>query len=145
MLEQLKKNVKNKAWWVSVVSLLILLAQRFGLNLTDYIGSNWQDTLNTIFSILVLLGISVDTTAATISSGSAGTTGKPETIQETVNSNTDNNSTIVSPITTQTATSDSSNSIDISASGTDGSVSSSTDAKNATVVNSTIKPKEPTV
>ncbi|AQS09700.1 bacteriophage holin [Clostridium saccharobutylicum] len=131
MLEQLKLNVKNKAWWVSIVSLLILLAQRFGLNLTDYIGSNWQDTLNTIFSILVLLGISVDTTTQNL--GVATNNGFIENeIQEKSTS-------------TNTSADISSNSTDVSVSGMDGSISSQTDDKNAIVVNNTIRPKEPTV
>jgi uncharacterized membrane protein len=61
---QLEKNIKNKTWWVAVISAILLLAQSHGLDLTKYIGINWQDTLNTIFSLLVLFGVSVDTTAA---------------------------------------------------------------------------------
>lgn len=59
---QLEKNIKNKTWWVAVISAILLLAQSHGLDLTKYIGTNWQDTLNTIFSLLVLFGVSVDTT-----------------------------------------------------------------------------------
>lgn len=63
MLETLKKNIKNKMWWVAIISAVVVLGQSFGLDLTKYIGIDWQTRLNTIFSILVLLGISVDTIA----------------------------------------------------------------------------------
>jgi uncharacterized membrane protein len=100
---QLEKNIKNKTWWVAIISALILLAQSHGLDLTKYIGTNWQDTLNTIFSILVLLGVSVDTTTVKTSSD-ASTTNSTE---NTVSTATDS---------TNTNTSVSSNSTDISAS-----------------------------
>lgn len=63
---QLEKNIRNKTWWVAVISAILLLAQSHSLDLTKYIGTNWQDTLNTIFSLLVLFGVSVDTTAVKI-------------------------------------------------------------------------------
>jgi uncharacterized membrane protein len=60
-LNNLKKNVRNKTWWISVISLLILILQSRGLNLTKYIGSDWITTINTIFTLLALFGISVNT------------------------------------------------------------------------------------
>lgn len=66
MFNNLKNNVKNKAWWVAVVSLILLIVQSKGLDLTKYIGSDWQVTLNNIFTLLALIGISVDTTASAV-------------------------------------------------------------------------------
>lgn len=83
---QLEKNIKNKTWWVAIISALILLTQSHGLDLTKYIGTNWQDTLNTIFSILVLLGVSVDTTAVKTISDSAASNSTENTVLTTTDS-----------------------------------------------------------
>lgn len=115
MLENLKKNIRNKSWWVAVISALILLGQSHGIDLTKYIGTNWNDTLNTIFSLAVLFGISVDTTAVSASS----------VTENAVSTNSDS---------TNTSVADSSNSNDLTDSTED-------DIKNAIVVNSTITPK----
>lgn len=64
MLNNLKKNVKNKAWWVAVISLILLILQSKGLDITKYIGADWQTTLNNIFTLSTLIGISVDTTSS---------------------------------------------------------------------------------
>lgn len=84
----------------------------FGINLTKYIGVDWQTRLNTVFSILVLLGILVDTTEVSASNSTENN------IQVTEDSTNDN-------------VADSSNSND----------SIESDVKNAIVVNSTITPK----
>jgi uncharacterized membrane protein len=62
VLNNLKNNIKNKTWWIAVISLLIVILQSRGLDLTKYIGVDWQITLNNIFTLLALIGISVDTT-----------------------------------------------------------------------------------
>lgn len=62
MIETLKKNIKNKSWWIAVISALILICQSYGIDITKYIGNDWQSSLNTIFGLVVLFGISVDTT-----------------------------------------------------------------------------------
>lgn len=92
MLGTLKKNIKNKYWWVAIISAGIVLAQSFGFDLTKYIGTDWQTRLNTMFSILVLLGISVDTTAV------ATTNSTESTIQADSNS-TNTNSNVSSDST----------------------------------------------
>lgn len=84
MLNNLKNNVKNKAWWVAVISLILLILQSKGFDLTKYIGADWQTTLNNIFTLLALIGISVDTTNV------GGVTN--EIVQET--SQSENNTTI---------------------------------------------------
>ena len=50
----LKQQVKNKYFWVSVVSLIVLTAQQFNL---DFIPANFQDYVNSILTILVAMGI----------------------------------------------------------------------------------------
>lgn len=123
MLETLKKNIKNKTWWIAVVSALILLCQSHGIDLTKYIGANWNDTLNTIFSLAVLFGISVDTTAVKdIASDSNNTTSISNSTENAVSTNSDS---------TNTSVTDSLNSND----------STEDDIKNAIVANSTIAPK----
>jgi uncharacterized membrane protein len=62
MINNLKNNVRNKTWWVAVISLVLLILQSKGFDLTQYIGADWQTTLNNIFTLLALVGISVDTT-----------------------------------------------------------------------------------
>jgi phi LC3 family holin len=90
MINTLKMNVKNKAWWIALISALIVLGKLWGIDLTDYIGKDWQNTVNSICTIAILLGISVDTTSQNI----GGATN--EIVQET--SQSENNTTV----TTQT-------------------------------------------
>lgn len=53
----LKEQVKNKSFWLSVTALIILVAQQFGL---DFIPNNFQDFVNSILTILVGMGIITD-------------------------------------------------------------------------------------
>lgn len=55
----LKIRMKNKAFWVALVSGLMLLAQQLGLNIFP---ENTLEITNTILSILTILGIFVDPT-----------------------------------------------------------------------------------
>lgn len=50
----LKQQIKNKYFWVSVVSLIVLTAQQFNLT---FIPSNFQDFANSVLTILVAMGI----------------------------------------------------------------------------------------
>ena len=50
----LREQVKNKYFWVSVVSLIVLTAQQFNLT---FIPSNFQDFANSVLTILVAMGI----------------------------------------------------------------------------------------
>jgi uncharacterized membrane protein len=94
MINNLKNNVKNKTWWIAVISLVVLILQSKGFDLTKYIGADWQTTLNNIFTLLALIGISVDTTNV------GGATN--EIIQETTQSE---NNTAIETQTEDTTTS----------------------------------------
>ena len=79
-----KARLTNKAFWISIVSTIVLLTQQLGLNLFP---SNWADILNTILTIFILLGIVVDPITAGISDKKDDTTTIPEkeigqTVQE---------------------------------------------------------------
>ena len=50
----LKEQIKNKYFWVSVISLVVLTAQQFNLT---FIPNNFQDFANSILAILVAMGI----------------------------------------------------------------------------------------
>ena len=62
-----KKRLTNKTWWVSIIGALVLLSQQLGLDLSQYIPQNYVDIINTVFLILTLLGITVDTSTDGIS------------------------------------------------------------------------------
>ena len=50
----IKQQIKNKYFWLSVVSLVVLTAQQFNL---DIIPDNFQDYVNSVLTILVAMGI----------------------------------------------------------------------------------------
>ena len=50
----LKEQVKNTYFWVSVVSLIVLTAQQFNL---DIIPDGFQNYVNSVLTILVGMGI----------------------------------------------------------------------------------------
>jgi phi LC3 family holin len=60
----LKARLKNKSFWVAIVSTIVLLTQQLGVNIFP---SNWADILNTILTILIILGVVVDTSTKGIS------------------------------------------------------------------------------
>ena len=58
----LKKRLLNKTWWISTISVIILLLQQLGLfQRADYIPNNYADIINSIFLLLSAFGIAVDT------------------------------------------------------------------------------------
>jgi phi LC3 family holin len=65
-----KARITHKAWWIGIVSLVVLLSQQLGFDLTLYIPKNYADIINTVFAILVALGVSVDTSTPTINDAS---------------------------------------------------------------------------
>lgn len=69
-----KARIQNKTWWVSLITAILLLGSNFGFDLTKYIGANWQSTLNVIFTIITLLGITVDNSTTGISDSTNNTT-----------------------------------------------------------------------
>ena len=57
-----KARLSNKAWWIGIISLIVLLLQQIGLaNIADYIPKNYADIINTVFALLAMLGVTVDT------------------------------------------------------------------------------------
>jgi phi LC3 family holin len=61
----LKSRLKNKAFLLSMLGAIVLLIQQLGFK--DLIPSNWLDIVNTVISVLVMLGIVVDTSTPGIS------------------------------------------------------------------------------
>lgn len=53
----LKARLKNKFFWISMSSAIALLIQQLGLNI---IPDNYSDIVNTLLSILTMLGVVVD-------------------------------------------------------------------------------------
>ena len=60
----LKARLKNKAFCVAIASAIAMLAQQLGL---DIIPSNYTDIVNTLLTILIMVGIVVDTSTMGIS------------------------------------------------------------------------------
>lgn len=58
----MKLRFKNKATLTAIAATLILLAQQLGLKLPD----NVADVVNTLLSLLVLIGVITDPTTAGI-------------------------------------------------------------------------------
>lgn len=54
-----QSRLTNKTFWVALVSAIVLLTQQLGLNIFP---DNWADILNTILTILMILGIIIDPT-----------------------------------------------------------------------------------
>ena len=59
-----KARIRNKTFWVSLASAIVLLTQQLGLTIFP---SNWSDILNTILTIFIILGIVIDPSTAGIS------------------------------------------------------------------------------
>ncbi|WP_455799006.1 phage holin [Clostridium butyricum] len=80
-----KARLTNKAWWVSTISIVVLIAQYFGFDLIKYIGQDWQTLVALIFALVALMGITVDTSTPGISDNVI------QDVQDTINSiNTSN-------------------------------------------------------
>lgn len=56
-----KQRLKNKVWWLGIISLLIVLGQQCGVDVLKFIPSNYEGIINSIFLILGMLGVTVDT------------------------------------------------------------------------------------
>ncbi len=63
----LKARLKNKTFWISIIGAILLLSQQLGLDAGKIIPSNYVDIINTVFSILTIAGIVVDTSTPGIS------------------------------------------------------------------------------
>lgn len=58
-----KARLQNKAFWIAIVSSIVLLTRQLGYNIFP---SNWSDILSTVLTIFILLGIVVDTSTVGI-------------------------------------------------------------------------------
>lgn len=65
-------RLKNKTFWVSLISAIVLLSQQLGLDISNFIPNNYADIINTIFVILTILGIVVDPSTDGISDHEGG-------------------------------------------------------------------------
>lgn len=54
-------RLQSKFFWVALISLIVLLTQQLGF---DIFPKNWEEVLNTVLSILILLGVINDPTTA---------------------------------------------------------------------------------
>lgn len=59
-----KTRFTNKTFLIAIASAIVLLSQQLGLNIFP---NNWQEILNTILTIFILLGIVIDPSTAGIS------------------------------------------------------------------------------
>lgn len=62
-----KARLTNKSWWVATISIVVLIARYFGVDLIEYIGQDWQTLVALIFALVALMGITVDTSTPGIS------------------------------------------------------------------------------
>jgi phi LC3 family holin len=70
----LKARLKNKTFWVSIIGAILLLSQQLGLDASRFIPKNYVDIINTVFSILAMVGIVVDTSTPGISDSNISNT-----------------------------------------------------------------------
>ncbi|OOM75654.1 bacteriophage holin [Clostridium puniceum] len=61
----LKSRLRNKTFILSMLGAIVLLIQQLGFK--NLIPSNWVDIVNTVLSILVMLGIVIDTSTPGVS------------------------------------------------------------------------------
>ena len=59
MKMDLQSRMKNKAFWVALVSAIVVLTQQLGLNIFP---ENIMDITNTILLICTILGVFIDPT-----------------------------------------------------------------------------------
>ncbi|MFW2490953.1 phage holin [Clostridium chromiireducens] len=53
----LKSRLKNKAFWVYLISSIVTLTQLLGVKVFP---DNWSDIVNVVLGMLVMLGVIVD-------------------------------------------------------------------------------------
>ena len=61
-----KARLKNKYWWIGIISVTISIGFYFGFDLTKYIGQDWKGLVGLIFGFCGYLGITVDTSTTGI-------------------------------------------------------------------------------
>ncbi len=61
-----KSRLRNKTFWVALASAIVVLTQQLGLSIFP---QNWADIMNTMLTILAILGIIIDPTTDGIKDG----------------------------------------------------------------------------
>lgn len=56
----LKARMRNKNWWIFVISYIVAIGGYFGFDITKCIGQDWKALVGIIFGLLGVLGITVD-------------------------------------------------------------------------------------
>ena len=59
MKENIIKRLRNKAFWIALVSGLVILVQQLGLNIFP---RNVVEIVNSVLAILTIMGVIVDPT-----------------------------------------------------------------------------------
>ncbi|WP_143316859.1 phage holin [Clostridium sp. HBUAS56017] len=75
----LKARMRNKAFWVALISAIVLLIQQLGLK--GLIPNNYGDIVNSVLTILVMLGVVVDTSTSGISDKKVALNAKKDDIK----------------------------------------------------------------
>lgn len=57
----MKARLRNYSWWVSMVSIVMVIAKQCGFDLSQHIPTNYSEIIYNVFYFLSILGISVDT------------------------------------------------------------------------------------
>ena len=63
----LRSRMKNEAFWLGIISWIILIAQLCGFDATTIIPKNYTNILNALFGFLGFLGVAVDTSTPGVS------------------------------------------------------------------------------
>ena len=66
MKEQIIKRLRNKAFWVTLASGVVLLAQQLGLNIFP---TNIADIINSLLAILTIMGVIIDPSTPGVTDG----------------------------------------------------------------------------
>ena len=66
MKEQIIKRLKNKAFWVTLASAIVLLTQQLGIKVFP---DNISDIVNTVLLILTITGVVIDPTTPGLKDG----------------------------------------------------------------------------
>ena len=70
-----KARIISKTFWISTISLVVLLSQQLGFDATTIIPKNYVDIINTLFALLAVTGIVIDNSTKGLSD-STDTTNK---------------------------------------------------------------------
>lgn len=58
-----KSRLQNKTFWVALISAVVVLSRQLGVNIFP---DNWADIMNSLLTILMILGIVIDPTTSGI-------------------------------------------------------------------------------